>query len=101
MKFLKAGYELFLQLVMNPTLISLTVMYLYVASINNPQLTTNGISLADGAGATISSPWDFSQKILVIFARGSSDFLQVPRKRQIPRAEACSSENVGGVNNLI
>ena len=57
-----------------------------IASINNPQLTINGISLADGAGATISAPWDFSQKVLVIFARGSGDFLQVPWERQIPRA---------------
>ena len=60
-----------------------------------------GISLADGAGAAISSPWDFPPKVLVIFAKGSSDFLQVPWERQIPRAEACSGENVGGINNLL
>ena len=60
-----------------------------------------GISLADGAGAAITSSWDFPPKVLVIFAKGSSDFLQVPWERQIPRAEACSGENVGGVNNLL
>ena len=37
-----------------------------------------GSSLADRTGSTTSSPWDFPQKILVIFAKGSSDFLQVP-----------------------
>ena len=41
-----------------------------------------GISLADGAGATISSPWDFPPKVLEISAKGSSDFLQVPWERQ-------------------
>ena len=38
------------------------------------------ISLADGTGDTTSSPWDFPQKVLEIFAKGSSDFLQVPGK---------------------
>ena len=46
-------------------------------------------------------PWGVLPKILVIFAKCSSDFLQVPRERQIRRAEACSGENVGGVNNLL
>ena len=39
-----------------------------------------GSSPADGAGATTSSPWDFGQEVLVIFDKGSSDFLQVPGK---------------------
>ena len=60
-----------------------------------------GISLADGTGAAITSSWDFPPKVLVIFAKGSSDFLRVPWERQIPKAKACSGENVGGVNNLL
>ena len=43
-----------------------------------------GSSLADRTGATTSLPWDFLQKVLVIFAKGSSDFLQVPEKGKFP-----------------
>ena len=57
-------------------------------------------SLADGAEATTSSPWDFLQKVLMIFDKGSWDS-SGSWERQIPRAEACSGENVGDVNNLL
>ena len=54
-----------------------------------------GSSLADGTGDTTSSPWDFPQRVLEIFAKGSSDFLQVPGKGKFMKQEPCSGENIG------
>ena len=54
--------------------------------------TFPGITLADVSGAALSSPWDFPPKILVIFFR----FLGKGGRR----ADACSGDNVGVVNNI-
>ena len=71
-------------------------MWLYrcISTLNPCNGCHMGISIADGAEAAILSPWDFSPKVLVTFAKGSRDFLQVPWERQ-RRAEACSDNNIG------
>ena len=49
--------------------------------------------LADAPGAAISLPWDFLPKVLATFS-GSMG-------KGYRRAEACSGDNIWGVNNLL
>ena len=53
----------------------------------------DGNHLADVQGAAISSPWDFPPNVLVIFWKflGKGNL----------RAEACSGDNIGGVNSIL